>query len=109
MTCLLAATGQGLVLVDTGLGTGDYLRPGRWMRFFTAAMRLPRDLGQTALHQIKRLDYQPEAVRHIVITHLHLDHAGGLPDFPQAQVHTPQPEYEHVMGGHAGIWYVGAH
>jgi glyoxylase-like metal-dependent hydrolase (beta-lactamase superfamily II) len=32
-------------------------------------------------------------VRHIVLTHLHFDHAGGLPDFPHAWVHVYQPEY----------------
>ena len=41
VTCLLVDTNQGPVLVDVGLGQGDYLHPGRLMRFFTAAMRLP--------------------------------------------------------------------
>jgi len=31
------------------------------------------------------------------MTHLDLDHAGGLPDFPHAKVHVLQREYEAAM------------
>jgi glyoxylase-like metal-dependent hydrolase (beta-lactamase superfamily II) len=40
------------------------------------------------------LGYAPEDVRHIVLTHLHFDHAGGLPDFHHAQVHVHRREYD---------------
>jgi glyoxylase-like metal-dependent hydrolase (beta-lactamase superfamily II) len=33
-------------------------------------------------------------VRHIVLTHLDFDHAGGLEDFPEATVHVMQTEIE---------------
>ena len=109
ITCLLVDTNQGPLLVDTGFGTRDFLLPGRLMRFFLALMRSPRDIRETALHQVDRLGYRPEEVRHILMTHLHLDHAGGLPDFPHAQVHLYQPEYAHISGGSAGWEYVKAH
>ena len=109
ITCLLVETNLGLVLVDTGFGIGDYLRPGFKMRFFTRALRSPRDVNETAHAQIQRLGYKVSEVRHIIMTHLHLDHAGGLPDFPQAKVHIYQPEYEHIAGGHSGWEYIKAH
>ena len=56
----------------------------------------PRDLEETAIAQIKRLGYAPEEVKHIVLTHFHYDHVGGLPDFPQAKVHIYKDEYEAV-------------
>ena len=92
--CLLIETNQGLVLVDTGLGLHDYTSPSPVVRLFRSALRVPNDPGLTAVRQLIRLGYQPEAVQHIILTHLHFDHAGGLPDFPHAQVHIHQREYD---------------
>ena len=92
--CLLAETNQGLLLVDTGLGLHDYKNPTRMMRDFMNVMHAVRDPEIAVVNQVTRLGYKPEDVRHIVLTHLHLDHAGGLPDFPQAQVHLFRREYE---------------
>jgi glyoxylase-like metal-dependent hydrolase (beta-lactamase superfamily II) len=90
--CLLIETDEGLVLVDTGLGLGDVERPERLGKpfHFVAHPRLSRE--QTALHQIEALGHRAADVRHIVLTHLDLDHAGGLGDFPQAQVHLSADE-----------------
>jgi glyoxylase-like metal-dependent hydrolase (beta-lactamase superfamily II) len=41
----------------------------------------------TAVRQIARLGYSARDVRHIVLSHLDFDHAGGLDDFPEATVH----------------------
>jgi glyoxylase-like metal-dependent hydrolase (beta-lactamase superfamily II) len=109
ITCLLIESNEGLVLVDTGFGVNDFLHPGRLMRFFTAAMRSPRDVNETAIYQIRRLGYKPADVQNIIMTHLHLDHAGGLPDFPNAKVHVYEPEYQHVASGNAGWEYIKAH
>lgn len=109
VTCLLVETNQGLVLVDTGFGTSDYQNPGKLMRLFTAAMRSPRDPRDTALQQVQRLGFQPTHVTHIIMTHLHLDHSGGLPDFPHAQVHLYQPEYEYIVNGKMGWAFQQAH
>lgn len=86
VTCDLFETNEGLVLVDTGMGINDYLHPKPLMRFFLAAMRSERDINETALYQIQRLGYKPSDIKHIVMTHLHFDHAGGLPDFPNANI-----------------------
>ncbi|GAA4989332.1 MBL fold metallo-hydrolase [Kitasatospora paranensis] len=85
--CLLLETDGGLVLVDTGFGTGDVADPGRLGRTFRTVTRPRLTLPGTALHQIRALGHDPRDVRHIVLTHLDLDHAGGLGDFPQAEVH----------------------
>jgi len=58
---------------------------------------VPLDPGETAVRQITGLGYRPEDVRHIVLTHMHFDHCGGLPDFPQATVHVHWREYEAFM------------
>jgi glyoxylase-like metal-dependent hydrolase (beta-lactamase superfamily II) len=42
-------------------------------------------------------------VRHIVLTHLDFDHAGGLEDFPEAIVHVMQTEIETARNRHGFI------
>ncbi len=86
--CLLLETEAGLVLVDTGLGTLDVTAPlPRLSRFFVSLLRPRFDMEETALRQIQRLGFSPADVRHIILTHLDFDHAGGITDFPEATVH----------------------
>ena len=101
--CLLIETGSsGLALVETGIGTGDILRPAdtlgeEWVALAEPALRRE----ETALHQVRGLGHAPEDVRHIVLTHLDRDHAGGLADFPQATVHVLRDEYAAATAGTA--------
>jgi len=56
------------------------------------------DPQEAAINQIQRLGFKPEDVRHIVLTHMHFDHCGGLPDFPKAKVHVHRREFEAFTG-----------
>ncbi len=85
--CLLIEGAEGLVLVDTGFGADDVRRPRQLGLVFNALLRPRLDAAQTAAAQISALGFDSRDVRHIVTTHLDLDHAGGLPDFPDADVH----------------------
>lgn len=90
--CLLLETGSGLVLVDTGFGTHDVADP-RTLGPMRPVIRPLLDLEETAARQVVRLGFAVEDVRHIVLTHLDLDHAGGLADFPHARVHLHATEH----------------
>lgn len=90
--CLLIETEAGLVLVDTGLGRGDIERG--MGRLFEWSCRPALDVKECAISQVQALGFDPADVRHIVATHLDLDHAGGLPDFPNATVHVHSRELE---------------
>lgn len=109
--CLLIETSAGLVLVDTGFGTPDYTHPTPLVRSFMTLLHMRGDIQETAVRQITRRGFDPEDVQHIVLTHLHLDHAGGLPDFPKAQVHVHHQEFaatQHPQG-FMERFYVNAH
>jgi glyoxylase-like metal-dependent hydrolase (beta-lactamase superfamily II) len=97
--CLLLETGDGLALIDTGIGLDDIAEPmrlgRRWVR--QTAPRL--DPAETAVQQVKALGYSPADVRHILLTHLDRDHAGGIADFPNAKVHVRRREYEMAVLG----------
>jgi glyoxylase-like metal-dependent hydrolase (beta-lactamase superfamily II) len=92
--CLLIETNDGLALVDTGIGLDDIAQPQRlgrrWLR--QTAPRL--DPSETAVQQVKALGHSPSDVRHLLLTHLDRDHAGGVPDFPKAKVHVHRREHE---------------
>lgn len=93
--CLLIEAGDELVLVDTGFGLEDAANLRRRLGVpFSLAMRPQADPSETAVEQVRALGLDPSDVRRILCTHLDLDHAGGLPDFPQAEVHAFTPEYE---------------
>lgn len=96
--CLLVETDRGLLLVDTGPGREDYVQVPPMMRALAILTRMPMDPAEAAVHQVARLGYRPEDVRHIVLTHMHFDHCGGLPDFPHATVHVHRREYEAFRG-----------
>ncbi len=91
--CLLVETERhGLVLVDTGFGTREADDPRR----VPAPVRL--ELGpalrreEAAVAQVAALGHDPRDVRHVVFTHLDLDHASGLADLPWATAHAMAAE-----------------
>jgi glyoxylase-like metal-dependent hydrolase (beta-lactamase superfamily II) len=91
--CLLIEAGDQLVLVDTGFGLRDVADPpSRLSRFFLSLLSPEFREELTAVRQIRRLGFDPADVRHIVLTHLDFDHAGGLDDFPDAAVHMLEQE-----------------
>jgi len=98
MVCGLVETDDGLALIDTGPGLEDYSNPHWMMRLFPIIFQAPLDPQEAAINQVQRLGYKPEDVRHIILTHMHFDHCGGLTDFPWAKVHVHRREYEAFAG-----------
>lgn len=95
--CLLVERPEGLLLVDTGIGTGDLTDPGRLGQPFRAIVRPVLDPAETAVARIRALGLDPADVTDIAMTHMDLDHAGGLADFPQARVHVYDTELEAAL------------
>jgi glyoxylase-like metal-dependent hydrolase (beta-lactamase superfamily II) len=96
--CLLLETERdGLILVDTGFGTREVAGDHRIPAAFRAMVSPALVATETALAQITARGLDPAAVRHIVITHLDLDHAGGIADFPTARIHLHAREHAAAM------------
>jgi glyoxylase-like metal-dependent hydrolase (beta-lactamase superfamily II) len=95
--CLAIESGDGVVLVDTGFGTEDVAHPRQLGRPFLLLTQPQLETSNTMVAQLERLGIDPADVRHIVVTHLDLDHAGGLPDFPRAEVHVFGAEHRAAM------------
>jgi glyoxylase-like metal-dependent hydrolase (beta-lactamase superfamily II) len=73
MRCLLVEHPEGLVLIDTGLGNKE---DPKFMDIY--GVENQGKLGPTQLEDaLAEAGYQAAAVRYVLNTHLHFDHAGG--------------------------------
>jgi glyoxylase-like metal-dependent hydrolase (beta-lactamase superfamily II) len=95
--CILLESEDGLLLVDTGIGYADLETPDlfTWLMLLIGGSK--RNFEQTAISQIRALGFKQDDVHHIALTHFHYDHASGLPDFPNAQVHIYKVELDALL------------
>lgn len=100
--CLLLETpNEGLALVDTGLGDHFTRHPEALPWLARVQLRPRMQPTDSALSQVLALGYRASDVRHILLTHLDGDHAGGVLDFPDAAVHIHSREYDAMKHGSA--------
>ena len=95
--CLVVETEQGLILVGAGFGEQDLGARGRRHRLQLRLLGASLGEDEPAARQLRRLGLDPADVRHIVLTHLDVDHVGGLADFPRARVHVYVDEFQAAM------------
>ena len=110
--CLLLETARGLVLVETGFGARDVATPAQLEAGFRAVAGPRLDRRETAIEQVRARGFQPEDVRHVVVTHLDVDHAGGIADFPWATIHVHAREQQAAVARRRRVdrrRYVPAH
>ncbi|MGE5313992.1 MAG: MBL fold metallo-hydrolase [Acidobacteriota bacterium] len=100
---LLARTAHHLVLIDAG--TGAYMEPKYRDRFGV------EDSGHTLLSSLAALGIAHTDVTHVILSHLHFDHAGGLlsawregeePEllFPNAEYFVSRDAWERALHPH---------
>ena len=76
----------GDLLVDTGFHPSVAVEPkgalGKWGGLLFKDLRMATEDSVPA--QLRALDVDPAALRTVVMTHLHFDHAGAVSEFPSA-------------------------
>lgn len=92
--CIIIEYKSLLGLVDTGFGTQDCKLPWKRLGPFFKILNPCLNLKETAVEQLKKLHISPEKINTILVTHLDLDHAGGISDFPNAKLHCNELEYQ---------------
>jgi N-acyl homoserine lactone hydrolase len=93
---LLEHPGAGPVLIDTGLHPSVAVKPAESLgRIGTLAFRdLQMDAGQALPAQLRTRGIEPASVGTVVMTHLHVDHASGIAEFPEATFVVSRPEWD---------------
>lgn len=91
---------EGLVVIDTGI-PADANAPV-WFPPFMPLMRRAAPFEMTPEQEIgpqmDRLGLDPDAVRWVIMTHLHQDHDGGMHHFPNAEFLVSRQEWEAATG-----------
>lgn len=78
--CYLVDHPKGTVLIDTGMN------PENWPAPMKAWMPTRQTEDQKILNALKSLGYTPDMIKYVVMTHLHLDHTGGMALFPNSTI-----------------------
>ena len=88
---------EGVIVVDTGSNAGLKSLP-RWHPYFRFAVRFDIEPGQEAGPQLQRLGIGARDVKTVVLTHLHIDHDGGLAHFPYSRILASGEEIARTAG-----------
>jgi N-acyl homoserine lactone hydrolase len=99
--CFLIEHPRGLVLFDTGIIPEASEDPLSVYSPETLEFNhLRYDPAQRVDRQIEALGYTVEDVKHVVLSHLHDDHTGGLRFFPHADIWIGEGELPHAYWPH---------
>lgn len=104
VTCAIVERPDGLVLVDTGWSRAQCAFPHQDPGLISqVTLGLELRAEDALASQLISLGYDPGDVKHIVATHLHVDHIGGAVDFPRATIHTTPAEWNaRTLGRYRG-------
>lgn len=97
LPCVLIKHSQGTILFDAGLGKNVENDFNEAMPFGTG-FTFPYRLKETTRSQMQKSGIiHPDAIKTIIMSHLHWDHASGIEDFPKAEVWTTSTEYNYAI------------
>ena len=85
------------ILVDSGASAAAKSLP-RWHPYFRNAVRFDIEPDEEAGPQLRAIGIGPNDVRRVVLTHLHIDHDGGLEAFPTSEILVSPGELARASG-----------
>jgi N-acyl homoserine lactone hydrolase len=88
---------EGVIVVDTGEAAHLKSLP-RWHPYFQLAVRFDIEPEQEIGPQLRRLGISVGDVKTVVLTHLHIDHDGGLAHFPHSRIVASGDEVARASG-----------
>lgn len=100
---LLLKSAQGNVLIDTGNGKDFVAKYGEKLGNKFAEMYNIDENGPSLIKSLATYGLRPEDINHVILTHLHFDHAGGattekdgklVPTFPKARYYVQKGNLE---------------
>jgi len=84
---------QGTVLLDTGNSEKICSHPREHWGDAVDAYYPRMKHSEYVVSQLATLGVRPEEITHILLSHMHLDHAGGIHSFPSARILVQKKEY----------------
>ena len=95
---------KGNVLFDTGVNDREIAEPGSvWARGAIDYFGLKNSSAQSIEAQLAKAGVEPDDIRYVVISHMHLDHAGNIAKFPKATFVIQNEELKQAWWPDAGF------
>jgi N-acyl homoserine lactone hydrolase len=92
---------DGVILVDAGASAGLKRLP-RWHPYFRFAVRFDIEADEEAGPQLRAIGIGSADVKRVVLTHMHIDHDGGLAAFPNSEILVSPGELAVRQGSRGG-------
>lgn len=89
---------KGWILFDTGYTRRFYQATRSFPnKIYALATKVQISESEEVLQQLKHYGVQPTEIEHIILSHFHADHTGGLCDFPKATIYCSRKAFEQVQ------------
>lgn len=103
----LLDTANGWVMLDCGMNEESLADPAHVREKFLELGLMPPVVRRDHKleHQLKAIGIGFDDIRHVILSHLHLDHCGSLKRFRHARVSIQRREHAYAFSDQAGFAY----